>query len=387
MPHSKLIREALQAGEGIVRLVPCWVPRLFNTPGGRLKLHPHDLYAFGPERGGIDERWLCSTTKADNGPATLKDEGLSYIDYNGGRVLLRDALQEMGESGWQVLAKLFDNRGPIPHHMHQNEEHAARVGRLPKPEAYYFPVQYNLVEQGFPYTFFGLDPGTTRAEVRRCLERWDEADNGILYHSRAYKLKPGTGWQIDTGILHAPGTMVTYEVQGPSDVSAVFQNMLEGRYIGWEALVKDVPPEFHRDLDYIVDMLDWEPNVDPHFAEHRLVYPRAAKESDEFSEKWVIYSTPYYSAKELTVLPGHSVVLKDAAAYGILVIQGSGKVGNLEIETPTKIRFGQMTRDELFVTTARAKEGVSVTNRSHSEKLVLLKHFGPGNPDHARAIR
>lgn len=387
MNTTQLVRQAVEAGEGILRIVPCWVPRLLNTPGGRLKLHPHDLYAFGPERGGIDERWLCSITKADNGPGTLKDEGLSYINHGGGRALLRDALQELGENGWQVLAKLFDNRGPIPHHMHQSEEHAARVGRLPKPEAYYFPVQYNLVQHDFPYTFFGLDPGTTRADIRRCLERWQQEDNGILYHSRAYKLRPGTGWQIDTGILHAPGSLVTYEVQGPSDVGAVFQNVVDGRYVPRNSLIKDVPPESQDDLDYIVDMLDWEPNVDPHFAEHRFLSPRISKESEEFSEKWVIYSTPYYSAKELTVHPGHSVSIKDSAAYGILVVQGWGCVGTLEVAAPTKIRFGQMTQDELFVTTVRAKQGVSVVNKSRSEKLVLLKHFGPGNSEHARAMR
>jgi len=45
------------------------------------------------------------------------------------------------------------------------------------------------------------------------------------------------------------------------------------------------------------------------------------------------------------------------------------------------IRFGEMTQDELFVTRDAAKEGVRVENASASEPLVILKHFGPGNPD------
>ena len=80
----------------------------------------------------------------------------------------------------------------------------------------------------------GLEPGTTRDNVRRCLERWNEGDNGILYHSRAYKLKPGTGWQIDAGILHAPGSLVTYEPQVNSDVFGMFQSMVEGRAVPWD---------------------------------------------------------------------------------------------------------------------------------------------------------
>ena len=83
MNNSSVVREALKSGEGIVRLAPCWVPRSFLMPGGRLKLDPRDLYALGAHRGGIDERWFSSTTKADNGPLTAQDEGLSYIDHNG----------------------------------------------------------------------------------------------------------------------------------------------------------------------------------------------------------------------------------------------------------------------------------------------------------------
>ena len=57
------VREALAAGDGILRLEPCWVPRSFMLPGRRLRLHPDDLYAFGGHRGGINERWFSSTTK------------------------------------------------------------------------------------------------------------------------------------------------------------------------------------------------------------------------------------------------------------------------------------------------------------------------------------
>ncbi len=184
MSETRLIAEALRAGEGILRLAPCWVPRSFLVPGGRLKLHPDDLYALGAHRSGIDERWFSSTTLADNGPGTRKDEGLSYFDYNGKRALLKDAVADIGdqllgadvmrrEGGFNVLSKFFDNRGPIPHHMHQMDEHAKRVGRKGKPESYYFPPQYNFTANNFPHTYMGLEPGTTKDDVRRCLQRWD----------------------------------------------------------------------------------------------------------------------------------------------------------------------------------------------------------------------
>jgi hypothetical protein len=397
MSNSALLRETLAAGEGIVRLAPCWVPRSFLMPGGRLKLDPRDLYALGAHRGGIDERWFSSTTNAANGPGTPDDEGLSYVALNGRRVLLREAIETVGDDflgsdvmrehgGWNVLCKFFDNLGPIPHHMHQLDEHARKVGQRGKPEAYYFPPQYNFKDNNFPYTFMGLEPGTKQDDVRRCLERWNEGDNGILYHSKAYRLQPGTGWQIDAGILHAPGSLVTYEPQVNSDVFGMFQSMVEGRAVPWDLLVKDVPPEHHRDLDYIIGMLDWNANVDPEFAGHRLFHPKSVKLEAEmadagYSEKWVVYSTGHYSAKELTISPGRSATIRDAAAYGLIVVQGWGSFGKMEVETPSLIRYGQMTKDELFVTAAAAKRGVSITNRSDEENLVILKHFGPGNPD------
>ena len=403
LSNSSLIREALTAGDGLVRLAPCWVPRSFLMPGGRLKLDSRDLYALGAHRGGIDERWFSSTTNAANGPGTPPDEGLSYIDFNGKRILLKEAIEVSGDEylgaevmaehgGWNILCKFFDNLGPIPHHMHQTDDFAKRVGQKGKPEAYYFPPQLNFKGNNFPYTFMGLEPGTTVDDVRRCLERWNEGDNGILDHSKAYRLKPGTGWQIDAGILHAPGSLVTYEPQVNSDVFGMFQSMVEGRAVPWDLLVKDVPPEHHHDLDYILSMLDWEKNVDPEFGKHNMRFPVPVRDEAEmrdagYSEKWVTSGTKDYSAKELTILPGRSAVISDAAAYGLIVVEGHGQIGKMEVETPTLIRYGQMTKDEVFVSAAAAKAGLKITNASTVQPLVMLKHFGPGNPDAAHVVR
>lgn len=394
---QEIVLRELNNNRGILRLAPAWVPRSFLMPGGRLKLDPRDLYALGAHRGGIDERWLSSTTQAENGPGTPEDEGLSYIVAEDGghvvRILLKEAIELMGDriigqaameqhQGWAVLTKFFDNLGPIPHHMHQMDEHAANVGKIGKPEAYYFPVQLNFKENTFPYTFFGLEPGTTREDVIRCLERWNEGDNGILYHSKAYKLKPGTGWDVPPGILHAPGSLVTYEPQRNCDIYGMFQSMVDGRFVPWDLLVKDVPPDKHRDLDYIVSMLDWEANVDPRFMENRFREPKPVKAVDVMKEEgyienWVVYGTDFYRSKELTVLPGRSVVIQDEAAYGMIMLQGSGTMQGCPLETPALIRFGQLTSDEYFVTEAAARQGVVIENRSEHEPLVMLKHFGP----------
>ena len=392
------MQEAIQATDGVLRLRPCWVPRSFMIPGRRLKLHPDDLYAFGGHRGGINERWFSSTTKASNGPDAVADEGLSYIQpQTGEKFLLKEAVETAGdlllgaevmerEGGWNLLCKFFDNMGPIPHHMHQTDPFAKLVGQKGKPEAYYFPPQYNQIENNFPHTYMGLEPGTTKEDIRRCLENWNQGDNGILAHSRAYRLVPGTGWHIDPGILHAPGSLVTYEPQVNSDVFAMFQSEVEGRIVDRGLLTKDVRPEFSTDLDYLISMLDWDANVNPDFAKTNKRFPQPVRpveemEADGYRETWITYGTADYSAKELTVLPGRSVTIKDSAAYGVILTQGHGKLAKQTVSTPSMIRFGAMTEDEVFVTAATAQTGLLIENTSSSDPLVLLKHFGPGNPD------
>jgi hypothetical protein len=392
------VRAALDATEGILRLAPTWVPRSFLMPGGRLKLAKDDLYALGTHRGGIDERWFGSTTPAANEGAP-PDEGLSYVVHGDDRFTLRDAIaahgaEIIGQSlwdtykKWPVYSKFFDNLGPIPHHMHQSQEQAAKVGQEGKPESYYFPPQLNWTGNNFPYTFFGLEPGTTRADLKRCLERWDQGDNGILDLSKAYRLKPGTGWLVPPDVLHAPGSLVTFEPQWGSDVFGMYQSMVEGRRVPWELLVKDVPKEYQRDLDYIVDQLDWDKNVEEHFKAKNYLEPivrSGGTRGAGFVDKWIVYGRvdgkQLFSACELTLEPGASATIKDPGAYGLIVVQGSGTIGKVTVDSPNFIRFGQMTADEVFVTARCATGGVKFTNTG-SEPFVSLRYFGPDtHPD------
>jgi len=401
IPHTAdtaLVRQALEAGEGILRLAPTWVPRSFLMPGRRIKLAPQDVYALGAHRGGIDERWFASTTHAANEGAS-EDEGLSYVVYEGKRVFtLREAVAQEGAKlvggpiwdryhRWPVYSKFFDNLGPIPHHMHQNDAQAAKVGQQGKPESYYFPPQLNAVGNNFPYTFFGLEPGTTKEDIRRCLERWNEGDNGILNYSKAYRLQPGTGWLVPPCVLHAPGSLVTYEPQWGSDVFAMYQSMVEGRAVPWSLLVKDMPKDKHQDLDYLVEQLDWEANVNPHFKDSHYLepIPVADTATEGYVDRWIVYGKvngeQLFSAKELTVDPGVKVTIKDNGAYGLITVQGSGRIGKLPLQTPAMIRFGELTEDEVFVAHDAARQGVVFENTGR-EPLVTLRYFGPHtNPD------
>lgn len=398
---SKLvIEEALEKGKGILRLVPTWVPRSFCRPGRRIKLHPDDYYVLGLERGGIDERWFASTTPADNGPGTPSDEGLSYIvadDAGKKKSLLVEAVdlykQEIiGDSlwlkygKWPMFSKFFDNLGPLPHHVHHRNEHAARVGQKGKPEMYFFPSQLNNHPGEFAYTFFGFNPETTKTEVKKCLEDFPKGDNNLLDLSRCYKLTLDTGWDVPPGVMHAPGSLCTYEPQGASDVYAMYQSVLYGGQCVPESLLwKDTPIEEKGNFDYLIDVIDWDLNVDPDFHKNRFMSPKEVRNVEDMAnegyiEEWICYKCREVSAKRLTILPGRTVTIKDSAPYGFILLQGHGSFGAWNIETPSLIRYGQLTSDEFFVTEAAAKKGVTIHNPSRSDPIVMLKHYAE-NPD------
>ncbi len=401
MSNLSIAQKALAQGQGILRLAPTWVPRSFCVPGRRIKLHPDDYYVLGGVRGGIDERWLSSTTPAKNGPLTGENEGLSFIIFNDGnnqeRILLKDAIDELkGEiigdrlwneyKSWAMYSKFFDNMGPLPHHIHHNDEHAAKIGQLGKPEAYYFPPQLNNHGGDFPYTFFGIAPGTTKEQIKECLMNFTKGDNKLTNYSQAFRLEPGTGWDVPPGMLHAPGSMCTYEPQKASDVFAMYQSLVNEAIIPEELLWNGTPPDRIGDYDQLMEVIDWELNTNPNILETRFMAPKPVKsvaemEAEGYVENWICYRSEAFSAKELTVAPGKTVIIKDSAAYGIIMMQGHGKMGVWDIETPSLIRYGQLTNDEFFITENAAMEGVKITNHSTTDPIVMLKHFGPNNPD------
>lgn len=401
MSDLNIAAKALEQGEGIVRLAPNWVPRSFCVPGRRIKLHPDDYYALGGPRGGIDERWFSSTTPADNGPLTGKNEGLSAIVFEDGskteQVLLRDAVSDLKGAligdriwdehrCWPMYSKFFDNKGALPHHIHHGQKHAQLTGQQGKPEAYFFPPQVNNHGGDFPYTFFGFAPGTTKEQVRQCLINFTKGDNKITNIAQAYRLEPGTGWDVPPGVLHAPGSLCTYEPQKASDVYSMYQSLVGDAIVPEEILWKDTPKDRMGDVDWLLEIMDWELNVDPNFMSNRFMAPKPVKpvsqmKAEGYVENWICYKSDAFSAKELTVLPGATVTITDAAAYGMIMMQGHGTMGVWDIETPALIRFGQLTNDEYFVTEKAAAQGVKIVNLSKTDPIVMLKHFGPENQD------
>ena len=389
----------MEQGEGIVHLAPNWVPRGNSVPGKRLGLHPNDYYALGAERGPIVERWFTSNVIADNGPLTPETEGLSEIVFDDGhqskRLFFQELVSELkGEligdgiwdayGDWPVFSKFFDNAIALPFHLHHRKHHAQEMGKAEKPESYYFPPQLNAYRGDFPYTFFGLQPDITKEQFRERLLGFSHRDNCITELSLAYRLILGTSWDVPAGILHAPGSLCTYEPQWASDVGAIYQSFVSGQPVSDDMLWRSVPVDRRGDYDYLIEMIDWEANTDSdfkvkHFMEPKPGHPIVEMDEQGYSENWIVYKSPLFAAKELSVLPGETVKITDEAAYGMILVQGFGKIGSWKVEASKMVRFGQMTHDEYFVSESAARKGVLIENQSLTEPLVMLKNFGPNH--------
>jgi hypothetical protein len=378
-----IVEKALEKGGGILSLEPAWVARDFLPPGRRLGLREGE-YDVG-ERGFICERWLASVTRADNrvGPP---DEGLSYLALDGGdRVTLKDAVDAAPEAilgagyarthkGLGRLAKIYDFAARIPYHIHQMEKDARKLGHNSKEEAYYFPEGVDLGPH--PETYFGVHPYIVDQKkfdiLLPYLKEWNS--DLILRHSRAYLNVPGDGFHLPSGILHAPGTALTIELQEDSDVFAMLQALNAGKIISKDLLYKDVTREDRESLGEraVLEQLDWEANGDPYFYENHHTGARLIEGSRQEGgeEYWIYYNTTKFSGKKLVVRPGKSYRCQDKGVYNILVWQGKGRYDGHPIEA------GRFDRDELLVSHGRAVGPLEVENTG-SEELLVIKFFGP----------
>lgn len=392
---SDNIKKILNQGKGVLQLTPTWVPRGFNEPGHRLRLHPDDYFAFGMDRGGICERWLGSVTVALNGPKTGPTEGMSYVLVDAEtreKVLFADVVKELGAEligdelqetygTWPTFAKLYDYDKPLFHHLHLTEERANKIGRHGKPEAYYFPIQYNAYLGKFPLTYFGFDPSTTKEEVKECIRNYGKQDTRITELSRAYRVQLGTGWYTPAGVIHAPASVVTYEPQWNSDVNTIMENVTMGEVNATNLLTDCQPAEEKGDVDALFDQIDWEESTRTDYKQKYFRAPKPLPETQKgLSEQWVAYANEWIAAKEVTVAPGAKVKLSDQACYCALVVQGHGKFGVYECEAPGVLRFDDVSGDEFFVAESAAKKGVTVENTSSYEPLIILQNFANNNP-------
>ena len=137
----------------------------------------------------------------------------------------------------------------------------------------------------------------------------------------------------------------------------MYQSMVEGRYVPWSLLVKDMPqgqapgPRLHRGPARLGRQRG------PNFKDNHYLEPvvAATRASEGFVDRWIVYGKidgeQLFTAKELTVKPGAKV-----HHQGHRRLRPDHRAGqrprsaSSTVQTPAMIRFGEMTEDEVFVT-------------------------------------
>ena len=361
--------ELVEGSGGVLPLEPAWVARSFLPPGRRLGLG-EEAYDVGA-RGAICERWLASTTPADNA-VPHPDEGLSGVRTpDGSSLLLAELVRSAPDlvlgaeyaanhpDGLGRLAKIFDYGARLPFHIHPPQAYAARVGRRPKDEAYHFLPG---VDQGaHPETFLGVHPHVARGARAEALlpylVAWDS--DLVLTTSQAYLQVPGEGFMVPSGVLHGPGTALTLELQEDSDVLSMFQALNAGTIIDKELLYKDVAPADRARFAERAPagFVDWARNGDPDLFRraHLAPLPHAAS-TPEARREWVFHGSRKFSGQRLVVRPGTSVQVVEPGVHSVFAWTGTATWGGLELVG------GSPGSDEALVVQARATAGVEVVN-------------------------
>ena len=103
----------------------------------------------------------------------------------------------------------------------------------------------------------------------------------------------------------------------------MYQSLTGNQIVPEELLWKDTPKDKVGNVDHLIEVIDWDLNVDSNFAANRFMRPKPVRpakemESEGYIENWICYKSRAFSAKELTVLPGRTVTIKDNAAYGFI---------------------------------------------------------------------
>lgn len=407
----QIIEQEYERTGGIFRLAPTWVGRPgIIMPGRRIKLA--DDYI--KQDVAVNERWLCSVTYADNGTYNNicpEDHGKSYLVIGQSMIQFAHAIEVCGDlllgkgKKWDVLPKFFDNWHRIPNHMHPCQDHCAD-GLTGKPESYYFPEELNMDKNAFASTPMGVDPTFTDEEILNYFEHYFKGDNQLTNLGNTINLIPGTGYFMPPCTLHAPGSLVTYELQVASDVSCIPESRVNDMVMPNDMIDRDLPVKIDRDgwdavCKYMLSMIRCKNagNTENFRAEY-FRPPVSVFENEAGSQKFVIYrqgrasepSNPdLYSAKKSVVHAEHQIDFCENAAFGLIALGGYGKLcvpGKQAVALESVSMFptrDDIFGDELFVAAEAAKH-FNATCTS-MERLSFYQHFASESNPESSSLR
>jgi hypothetical protein len=260
-----------------------------------------------------------------------------------------------------VLIKILDSAEPIPFHFHAADHavtrhpHHFRPHRFGKDEAYYF---LEGPKGRCPYTHVGLRPGTTMKRFKDALACGGES---ALELSPSFYQTAEEAFFVPAGLVHRPGTALTLEIQQPSDVYTLLEDVVNG-----VALPPEQKHPGFADLHEALRFIDFDACRRPDLFERcrLLPAPVSRKPIRGGTEAWIFPPEicRKFSGKRLRVTTRVTTI--EPECYAVLIWKGAGRFG------PHDVRAG----DEFFVAHEAARRGITITCED-GEVLELFKFF------------
>ena len=342
--------KALEQGQGILRLAPTWVPRTYCIPGRRLKLHPSDLYSFGAHRGGINMRWFASTTRAENGPETTPDEGLSYVVWGDPDRPRKTLLADMvGELGADLLGDGDVERAPRLAHLLQVLRQQRRAAPSPAPDGaarrprgaaaqargLLLPPPDEQLRRRLPVHLL-------RARGRRRQRRRSATVSKC--GTRATTTSPSCRRPTGSNSARAGGSPPAFSTgraacapmsrSGPATCPPCSSRSSATCRSPGRWSLRACRPNYATTSTTSCRWSTGSRTPRPTSRERHFLTPRPVRPADEMAdagyvENWIIYRNELLAAKELTVMPGRSVTIRDRGPYGMIMVARSRHDGRL----------------------------------------------------------
>jgi mannose-6-phosphate isomerase len=216
-----------------------------------------------PADGHFPEDWIASLTAASNPVPSSPDEGLSAVELDGEKHLLRDLiavdplyflgrahLERLGPNP-HILVKFLDSAIRLHFQVHPTREFARRFLGAPsgKTEAYHV-LGVRPGHEGVLWLGFQRPP--SRDELRRMIEAQDIPALKACFDP--VRVRPGDTFIVPGGTPHALGSgLFVVEMQEPSDLVVRFE-FERGGYV-----LPESARFMKRGLDFCLDIFDLAP--------------------------------------------------------------------------------------------------------------------------------
>jgi mannose-6-phosphate isomerase len=301
-----------------------------------------------PADGHYPEDWIASTTRANNrGRENQKEEGLSTIQIEGQKILLKDLFSDFPEEtlgtrhaqkygpNTQFLLKFLDSSIRLHIQCHPTAEFARKYLMSPsgKTEAYIILGTREEVEK--PYVYLGFQHPMQKEEFKNAIVRQDI--DRILSCFGKIDVKLGEVFLVPGGVPHAIGEGVfMVEIMEPTDFSVRIEFERGGYVLPEEARFMG------KGIDFGLSTFHFEKISVEEVRKKHFLHPRMIRQYNAFSTEYSLIdeqATRCFRVKRLCL--AGSLEKREESFYIGIVTRGTGIVSSHDVtyEIRTGDRF------------------------------------------------